>query len=77
MNTLVARGLELYAARKRRLGYPSLTMPEPAPSACAVEKVNGTSYVVLRNNYKIIHVFRLRRNGRLMSVAQVPAGLDI
>jgi hypothetical protein len=51
-------------------------IPQQPSNDSAVERVNGLTYVVLRNSYRTLSVYRVKNDGLLRRLARWPAELD-
>ena len=58
-----------------RSGHPGLILDQPS-SDSGVENCNGKDYVVLRNNYRVLRVYRIMNNGALKRLIRYPRAFD-
>ncbi len=70
---LYNRALRAYFAAANRHGH---IYKQPSETCSGIETTNGRSYMVLRNNYRALAVYRLRNGGTLRRLTRWPKSLE-
>ena len=64
-----------FAAHFRSGRTPNQVIDQPS-SDSGIEHHAGKDYVVLRNNYRVLRVYRILNNGALRSLDRYPRAFD-
>jgi hypothetical protein len=69
---LIARAIRAHnIATTREGGMPT----QPSDASSSVQEINGTTYVVLRNLQGVLCVYKVKSDGRLARLAELPESL--
>jgi hypothetical protein len=73
MDEMIGRAFRAYFMTAARAGYSA---DQPSASDSCVEHHDDKSYVVLRNGYSVLAVYRVRNDGMLKRLRRWPANLE-